>query len=145
MKKFREVVAARLRYAGASEDDLFRTLRVRDALIMLSGGQPTELMTLVRESIVRGGLPIGREALARAKDEWRQAYVRQLRLDHWPILEEVRRTGHVTRTLDNDAPFRELLDSRAILLYRNREEWYGLHPAIADLRPPATAARKRRA
>jgi hypothetical protein len=58
-----------------------------------------------------------------------------LRKDHWPLIEEVRRTGDVVRTLDNETAFRELLDSRAILLYENGEEWYGVNPAIDELPP----------
>jgi hypothetical protein len=60
-----------------------------------------------------------------------------LRSDHWPLIEEVRRTGTVVRTKDNDDAFRELLDSRAILLYVNDAEWYALNPAVDELEPPA--------
>jgi hypothetical protein len=65
-----------------------------------------------------------------------RSYRRQLRADHWPMLDEVRRTGQVVRTLDNETAFRELLESRALLLYVNKQEWYALNPAVADLPAP---------
>jgi hypothetical protein len=133
LKKFREMIAARLTSVGASERDLFQSDRVRDDLIKLTGGQPTELMTLIREAIVTDGLPIGPTGMKRCHTEAMRSYRRQLRSDHWPLLQEVRRTGQVVRTKENETAFRELLDSRAILLYVNDEEWYGVNPAIAGL------------
>ncbi len=137
LRKFREIIDARLGEAGADEAELFQNRRVRDELIKLTGGQPTELMTVTREAIVTGGLPIGPAGVRRCRNEAMRSYRRQLRHDHWPLIEEVRRTGEIVRTRDNEAAFRELLDSRALLLYRNEEEWYGVNPAIEDLEPPA--------
>ena len=56
--KFREIITKRLQKVGATEADLFANDDVRDKLIRLSGGQPTELMTLVREAIVTHDLPV---------------------------------------------------------------------------------------
>ena len=35
-----------------------------------------------------------------------------------------------------ERPIRELLTSRAVLQYDNGEEWYGLNPMVAALKPP---------
>ena len=51
-----------------------------------------------------------------------------------------RATGRVTRTEKNERPFRELLESRALLLYRNHDEWYALHPAVKEIEPPKPAS-----
>jgi hypothetical protein len=134
---FRQVIDSRLESALTTADVVFADDGVIDELIRLSGGQPTELMTLVREAIITSELPIGRKSLERAKREGQREYARQLRLDHWPLLEQVRATGMVMRTLDNEAAYRELIDSRAILQYANDAEWYGLNPMVGDLRPPA--------
>ena len=93
-------------------------------------------MTLIREALITAGLPIGPAGVQRSRTEAMRSYRRQLRADHWPLLEEVRRTGQVVPTRDNEIAFRELLDSRAILLYQNADEWYGLNPAVADLPSP---------
>lgn len=136
MKKFREMVNARLKQIHATEQDLFQSDRVRNDLIKLTGGQPTELMTMIREAAVTDGLPIGTAGVKRCRTEAMRSYRRQLRTDHWPLIEEVRRTGQVVRTKDNELAFRQLLDSRALLLYMNDEEWYDVNPAIDDLEPP---------
>ncbi len=137
MKKFRELIKKRLDKVGVEEDFLFQSDRVRDDLIKLSGGQPTELMTLIRGAIVtEEELPIKPPSVKRRRTEAMRSYRRLLRADHWPLIEEARRTGRVVRTKENEAAFRELLDSRALLLYVNDEEWYGINPAIDDLEAP---------
>jgi hypothetical protein len=136
VKKFREINAARLNSVGAGEEELFHNHRIRDDLIKLTGGQPIELMGMIREAIVTEGLPIGSAGVKRCRTEAMRSYRRQLRSDHWPLIQEVRRTGMVVRTKENESAFRELLDSRAILLYVNDEEWYAVNPAINDLQQP---------
>jgi hypothetical protein len=137
IKKFREMISTRLSSVGATEDDLFQSGKVRDDLIKLTGGQPTELMSFIRESIATSGLPITSQGVKRCRFETMRTYRRQLRADHWPLIQETRRTGQIIRTDDNEKPFRELLDSRALLLYRNDEEWYGVNPCIDDPAAPA--------
>jgi hypothetical protein len=137
IRRFRDIIAARLQSTGANEADLFAHEGTRNELIRLSAGQPSALMTLTRESIVTQGLPVSHKSLARALREGRQAYARQLRAEHWPLLESVRATGTLARTADNDLLFRELIDSRAILQYVNDDEWYGLNPMVAALKNPA--------
>ncbi len=87
VEKFRQIIARRLEKADAKEKDVFDGPEVIDELIALSGGQPTELMTLVREALIaHDGLPINAEALERAKIEGRREYARLLREGHWPII-----------------------------------------------------------
>ncbi len=137
IKKFRELIKKRLDKVGVDEGFLFQTDRVRDELIKLSGGQPTELMTLIRSAIVtEEELPIKPPSVKRCRTEAMRSYRRLLRADHWPLIEEARRTGQVVRTIENETAFRELLDCRALLLYVNDEEWYGVNPAIDDLQAP---------
>jgi hypothetical protein len=52
------------------------------------------------------------------------------------LIEEVRRSGTVVRTKENESAFRELFDSSAILLYKSDQESYAVNPAIADLPQP---------
>lgn len=136
IEKLRDIIAVRLASKGAKDTDLFASNKVRDDLIKFSGGQPDELVRLVQEGIIVGGLPIDAAALKRCRENLRRAYRRQLRAHYWPVIEQIRATGQVARTDENEQAFRELLDSRTILLYMNDEEWYGLNPAIEDLKPP---------
>jgi hypothetical protein len=135
--KFRDIIEARVDAAGARGSNVFASGAARDELIRLSGGQPSELMTLVREAIVTQGLPIDEAALERVRFNGQRDYSRQLFAHHWPIIESVRTTGSFERSSENEEAFHELLNSRAILQYRNKEEWYGLNPFVADLSPPA--------
>jgi hypothetical protein len=134
--KFRDIVVRRLSKAEVGVEQVFETEKVLDELIALSGGQPTELMTLIREAIVSSDVPIDGSALRRVKVAGQREYARQLRAEHWPILNEIRETGDYIRTQQSDAPFHELLRSRAVLQYVNDKEWYGLNPMVAALTPP---------
>lgn len=137
VRKFRELVNKRLHAVPATEKDLFADDAAREGLIRLSAGQPSELMTLVREGIIANGLPIGLKSLERAEREGQREYSRQLRSEHWPLIEQARESGRVERSEATDRLFRELLESRAILQYVNDDEWYGLNPMVAALKPPS--------
>jgi len=144
LEKFREIIAKRVQAAGAVESDLYVNDKVRDELILLSGGQPTELMTIVREAIVTRGLPIDAESLKRARFEGRREFSRQLREEHMDILKRVAKTGQYRpATSANELLLRELLDMRAILQYVNDDEWYGVNPQIVDLLPKSPRRKSR--
>jgi hypothetical protein len=140
ISKFREIIERRLRKAGVEPAGVFEKDQVRDRIIALTGGQPRELMMLVREGL-SGGLPITRAAVDRAAAENRRAYSRQLLAEHWPVIEAVRKRGQLPRDRQHEEAVRELLDSRAVLHYVNEEDWYGLNPFVADLRNPAAPKR----
>lgn len=135
VEKFRQVLARRLEAAGVPAGEVFRDDGVRDQLISLSGGQPDQLMMLVREAIIAHGLPITKDSLDRARREGRREFARLLRQEHWPIIREIGRTGTFNRTSEKESAFREMLQCRAILQYVNAEEWYGLNPMV-DLKLP---------
>ena len=140
IEMFRQIIATRLDSVGAKATDVFQNDNVQQQLIRLSGGQPDELMRMIREAIVTDGLPIGLQALQRCEEDMQRTYGRMFRLDHWPILEQVRATGRFVRSHDNDDAIRELLESRAILQYRNAKEWYALNPSIDHLEPPQSSS-----
>jgi len=143
VEKFRQIIAQRLRSAGATMTDVFESAQVCDDVIRLSAGQPTALMTMMREALVAHGAPINAASLERVRLEGRREFARQLREEHFPILSEVRQTGQVKRTQANEALFRELLDSRAILQYVNDNEWYGVNPLLTDLLPQPRPRRRK--
>jgi hypothetical protein len=132
-QRFHDIAAKRLARANAVESDLFQNSEMLGNLIELSGGQPSEFMTLVREAIVTNALPIKDHSIQRAQREGQREYARQLREEQWPIIKSVSEFGQFKRTEKNERLFRELLESRAILQYVNGEEWYGLNPMVAAL------------
>lgn len=133
VKKFREIVEKRLTQVDVSIADAFEDETVLPELIRLSGGQPTELMTIVREAIISSGLPITSAALERARREGRREYARMLLAEHVEMIREIAERGSCERKAETEDAFRQLLNSRAILQYVNDGEWYGVNPMVADL------------
>jgi len=134
--KFRELIRRRLKKAGAKDNDVFDNTNSRDKIIEYSGGQPRELITLIRDSIIEAELPITLSAIEKVARKARHAYARQLRQEHWAIIEQVRRDHALRRNEENDLLYMELLDNRAILQYENGGEWYGLNPLFPS--PPTS-------
>ncbi len=143
MDKFREIIQKRVSEAGVQERDVFANDKVRDQLIRMTGGQPREIMFLLRDALITQ-MPITGQAVDRAVRERRRAYERQLFAEDMPIIEDVRRTGDVKRTKGNDAIVRDLLDSRVILQYVNHKEWYGVNPIITEPPKPSRGKPKRK-
>ncbi len=134
--KFRDLIRRRLKKAGAKENDVFDNNSTRDKIIKYSGGQPRELITLIRDSIIEAELPITLSDIKKVARKARHAYARQLRQEHWAIIEQVRRDHALRRKEENDLLYMELLDNRAILQYENGGEWYGLNPLLPS--PPTS-------
>jgi sulfur relay (sulfurtransferase) DsrC/TusE family protein len=129
-EKFRAIIARRIERAGAEQKNVFASDAVRDKAVKLSGGQPRFLITLIRDALVEGDLPITADTVDRVARKATHSYSRQLREEHWKIIEHVRKTHALTRTTDNDSLCMDLLANRAILQYLNDVDWYGLNPLL---------------
>lgn len=125
-----ELVEKRIAKAGMTPADVFDDRALLDEIVRVSGGQPRELMMLMREAIIGDGIPIKRPAIERAAREGTRAYARQLREEHWSMLQQVAKTGDLKRSKQNDELIRDLLESRAVLQYVNEVEWYDVNPLI---------------
>lgn len=133
----REIIDARLNSEQIMFNKVFDSVGTCDQLIQLSGGQPSVLMSLVKETVIADTLPIKEASLNRIRVEGRREFRRQLRRDHWKVVEEFRTNGKYVPDEDEDPVFRDLLESRALLQYVNDEEWCGLNPFVELLEPPA--------
>jgi hypothetical protein len=129
-KKFGDVISHRLAKAQAEPKEVFASNAVRDKVVAYSGGQPRFLITLIRDCLVEGELPISAKTVDAVARKATHSYARQLREDHWEIIKQVGKTHQLTRTADNDALCMELLANRAVLQYLNEQEWYGLNPLL---------------
>ncbi len=127
--RFRDIIAHRLKHAKTQESEVFGK-GVIDRLVVMSGGQPRELMKLVRDALIGGALPVQSGAVARVETEGARAYARQLTEEQTKLLRQVAKSGRIVRNKATDETFRELLDSRAVLQYVNDTEWYGVNPLI---------------
>mgnify|MGYP007128600766 FL=1 len=132
-EKFREIIAWRLKQAEAEEVDIFED-DVRDKIIEYSGGQPRVLVTLIRDSLVEGDLPLSKATVGTVAKKFTHSYARQLREAHWKIIDQVQKTHKLKRTTGNDLLCMELLANRAILQYPNDPEWYAPNPLLLPKR-----------
>jgi energy-coupling factor transporter ATP-binding protein EcfA2 len=137
--KFKELIEKRCRKANV-KTSIFEKAEVEDKVIEYSGGQPREVMTLIRDCLVQAGLPIKAISVEQVARKIRHAYDRQLREEHWEIVKQVQKDHRLKRNEDNDHLYMELLDSRAILQYENGGEWYGVNPLLPS--PPGLKKKK---
>ena len=128
-EKFREIIARRLKQAETDEIDVFED-DVRDRIIEYSGGQPRVLITLIRDSLVEGDLPLSKATVNTVAKKVTHSYARQLREEHWKIIDQVQKTHKLKRTTGNDSLCMDLLANRAILQYPNDPEWYAPNPLL---------------
>jgi len=129
--KFISIIQKRIEKAQA-KTSLFENNRVRDKIVKYSAGQPRQLMILIREAIIAGSIPIKEEYVENVARKIRHSYERQLRQEHWSIIERVKQDNRLERNADNDALCMELLANRALLYYLNKDQWYGLNPLLPE-------------
>ncbi len=135
LQAFRDIIDKRIVHANSKFKTLFDSEGTRDEIVRLSGGQPFELMQLIRRGMARS-LPIRADMIATLRAESARDYV-WLREAHVTILKEAADGGQVARPDEGrEKLIGELLESRALLQYLNGDEWYRPNPAI-DLDHPA--------
>ena len=129
--KFVSIIQKRLEKAKVTTS-LFESNKIRDQIIRYSAGQPRQLMILIREAIIAGSIPIKEKYIENIARKIRHSYERQLRQEHWSIIEQVKQDNRLERNDSNDSLCMELLANRAILYYLNEDQWYGLNPLLPE-------------
>jgi len=129
MACFRELIEKRVLFAGAQVSEVFANETVRDDLILLTGGQPLELCSLVRECIL-GGLPIESDRLAEVRRQEHRSYARWLKRSHWGVIESIRKGEQPVPDEENGPTLRDLIEGRAILYHMNNEDWLAVSPLV---------------
>ena len=128
--RMREIVRRRLQVVDVEESSVFAQGSV-DALVRASGGQPRELMHLVRKAFVGEGFPVNIDNGVRAAEiETRRILRRGLGEAHRRVIEQVSESGDLPRVAENETVIRELLESRVLLQYINADEWYAPNPLL---------------
>ncbi len=130
---FEEIVKKRIHVANVQMGDIFSDeTNVLKEIITKSGGQPRELMVLIRSAMTVGNWPINKDDINNAAKNITNSYSRQLFKEHWKEIEIVRHKHQFERSVDNDRICMDLLSMRAVLQYRNGNEWYNLNPLLPD-------------
>jgi len=106
-----------------------------DRIIGLSGGNFRDLMRLVQEvSIKVDELPATPEVVSAAIETIRSQIARNLAADERDLLRRVHESKRADlQTQDDWVRLSPLFDRYLILAYRNGEDWYDVHPLVADL------------
>ncbi|MFO0838522.1 MAG: hypothetical protein U1D55_08320 [Phycisphaerae bacterium] len=124
----RQVVGRRLTDLQVLNQDVFVD-GVVDYLIDLSAGQLRQLMLMIRDASTKA-LPITRDALEQVARGYRLNYSYWLGPPHWELLRQIQRTGSPHGARPDSETLAELIETRAILHYRNAGQWYGVNPLI---------------
>ena len=118
-------------------EDLERLLGASDLdrLIGLSGGNFRDLMRLVQEVGIKAEqLPASSGVVDAAIETLKSQIRRNLADDEKVLLRRVHETHQADlATQDEWARLSPLFDRYLILAYRNGEDWYDVHPLVADL------------
>jgi hypothetical protein len=133
MEVMRQLVHKRMHYVGIDADQAFEA-GVLDALICASGGEPRQLMHLIRQSLDYGKLPISKQASAQAIMSARKTLRRPMGKEDWQIIRDVANSGELPKDSQLESRVRELIINRQILQYSNGEEWFAPSPLLGD--PP---------
>ena len=126
---FRELIQKRVQFAGAQVSEVFASATVRDDLILLTGGQPLELCSLIRECIL-GGLPVQPDRLAELRRQEHRSYASWLKRSHWGVIEAIRKGQQPIPDDENGPTLRDLVEGRAILHHMNDEDWLAVSPLV---------------
>ena len=131
----RDMIRKRREFAGYhAEADAFAP-GMADQLIRASGGEPRQLMHLVRQAVNYGGLPIQPPAAELALTSARKTLRRPMSNDDWKIVASVSQTGRLPREAATEDRVRGLLLNRQLLQYSNGDEWFAPSPLLGE--PPA--------
>lgn len=130
---FREILSKRVVFAGSTMAEVFPDRVVTDELIRLSGGQPRVLCSLARDCL-RVRRPVERSVVDAVASREMRAMRAPLELAHWRVLAAFMGGKQPLRTADTREVYRDLIVLRALLHYRNKEEWLGVNPLVGS--PP---------
>jgi hypothetical protein len=135
MEVMRKIVRKRMASADFHEDTEAFAPGVMDDLIRASGGEPRQLMHLIRQAVNYGGLPITEASKKQALTSARKTLRRPMSSEDWKIVAEVARTGILPREAATEDRVRSLLLNRQVLQYSNGDEWFAPSPLLGD--PPS--------
>ncbi len=135
MSILQKVVEKRMHHAGIHNESEAFAPGVMKHLIRASGGEPRQLMHLIRQSMNYGGLPIQQAAADLAETSARKTLRRTMTTEDWQIVKEVAETGVLPRDAGREDRIRSLLLNRQVLQYSNGDEWFAPSPLLGE--PPA--------
>jgi hypothetical protein len=128
---FRELISRRMSVIGESVEDVFEPAAV-EQVILLSGGSPTALMTIVQEALVRNDreVPLRLDSVHKAVRSISNAMGRQVPPEYWNVLKSyVQPQAASERT----AEFMDCLYYQYLYEYMNGGSWFEVNPVLKTL------------
>lgn len=131
MKKLREMIAARCRFAGVKFDEAFDSTTTADYICEMTGGHPRHLLMFMQAAMnTVESLPITHAAAEKAVKNYANSLLREVPDDFWPKLKAF-------ATAQDDIPKDETHQRMLFLLhvfeYMNGRPWYEVNPVIRSL------------
>lgn len=130
----RELVRRRLPDAIAREifGDMLEA-RLKD-VIRWSGGYPRELVRLLQSALAREKLPLSENEFLRIFNELKDAYRKVVPADAFAWLANVATERYYTVEEEKHRQIADqMLLNNVVLRYVNDNDWYDLHPAVAEI------------
>ena len=130
----RELV--RLRVPDVALEQIFGPqveARIRE-LIRWSGGYPREIVRLLRSALALENMPLAESEFQRIFNELKDAYRKVVPADAFDWLARVALDKYYTILNDSHRQIADqMLLNNAVLRYVNGNDWFELHPAVAEI------------
>jgi hypothetical protein len=131
MKKMREIIEARCRYAEVNLGDVFDSPETCHYLCEMTGGHPRHLMMFLQAAANRvDRLPITRDAAEKAIRAYANSLLREVPDDFWPKL---RQFATPQDDISKDDIHQQMLLLLHVFEYMNGQPWYEVNPVLRTL------------
>lgn len=131
MRKMREIVEARCRYAQIEYNDLFDAPETENYLCEKTGGHPRHLLMFLQAALnTLDKLPITKAAAEKAVQKYANSLVREIPDAYW---KKLRQFDKPKETYPKDEAHQDMLFLLHVFEYMNGRPWYEINPVIRTL------------
>lgn len=131
MKKMREIIEARCRFAKVDLGEVFDSPETCHYLCSMTGGHPRHLMMFLQAAANRvDRLPITRGAAEKAVRAYANSLLREVPDDFWPKL---RHFATPQDDISKDDIHQQMLLLLHVFEYMNGQPWYEVNPVLRTL------------
>jgi hypothetical protein len=128
---FRQIIEHRLASVNEKIEDIFEGPAL-ERVVLMCGGNPTALMTIIQESFIRvqDGIPLTLSTANQAVQSMANALNRSIPTEYWPVLREL---AQPVVSLEKSETFLSGLYYQFIYEYMNGSSWFEVNPVIKTL------------
>lgn len=131
MRKMKEILEARCRYADVDLKDVFDAPETCHHLCKMTGGHPRHLMIFLQAAISRvDALPVTREALDKGIGAYANSLLRQIPDGLWG---DLRKFEKPQEDIPRDETHQMMLLLLYVFEYLNGQPWYEVNPVLRSL------------